>query len=165
MQPRWFGQLTWSPAKCISDVRLTVKDIPDYPGCYAFTRDPGPLLPHQVIYVGKTESLRDRVPCYFLDWTTSKQFTPNKETGRKRHKGMILVSGVRQERTDKGVYVRWFVYGGAPEDLSRLEASLISLLEPECNVADEELKFGAFDARETLDSRLIAPGTQFGRWR
>jgi DNA polymerase-3 subunit epsilon len=45
-------------------VRLT-DDLPNVPGVYVFRREPGPVGPGEVLYVGKAKDIRARVRSYF----------------------------------------------------------------------------------------------------
>lgn len=146
--PKWYAQLKWSSPATLAAVNLNRGAIPDFPGCYVFTLDPGPLLPRKVLYVGEAKtSLAQRLPVYLVDWTKPK--------ASESHKGKGFVLEQRKLRGDHGVFLRWVEYGGAPSDVSLLESSLIDYLEPQCNDRDESVRHGVLGGWERLDARLL----------
>ena len=147
-RPQWYAQLQWSQPRTVADLNLDRGVIPDFPGCYAFTVGPGPLLPNQVLYVGEAKtSLRRRTANYLVDWTVPK--------ASENHKGKGFVLEARARHTDYGVYLRWVEYGGAGPDVSLLESSLIDYLAPQCNDRDESVRHGVLGDWERLDPRLL----------
>jgi hypothetical protein len=129
-------------------LNLDRKVIPDFPGCYVFTEDTGPLRPSGVLYVGEAKtSLARRLPVYLVDFRIPKM--------GKDHKGKGFILEARSIRSDYGVYVRWALYGGAGSDVSLLESSLIEYLQPSCNDRDESVRHGVLGDWERLDPRLV----------
>ena len=123
--------------------RTKSRDLPDRPGCYVFTADGGPLVPGQVLYVGKALSLRSRVRGYLVDYM---------ETAPTRHKGRAFLFEYRHDKGDNKLFLRWTLYG----DPTTLEASLIDHLEPLFNDRQESDPFAddeGLDPRYTLTRR------------
>ena len=130
--PKWYAQLKWSAPITLAALNLNRRVIPDFPRHYAFTLDPGPLLPGGVFYVGEAKtSLARRLPVYLVDWTQPK--------ASESHKGKGFILRLRKNRGDHGVFLRWVEYGGAGPDVSLLESSLIDFLEPRYNDRDESV--------------------------
>jgi len=121
--PLWYGQLIFSHPEPVSRLRVT-RAIPDLPGCYVFTESPGPLVPGQVLYVGKANRLKSRLGGYLVDYM---QTTPT------RHKGRAFIFEHRHRFGDQRLFVRWTIYG----DPASLEGSLIAYLNPAMNDRDE----------------------------
>ena len=136
--PLWFTQVQFSPARPVPIVRAA-RDIPDKPGCYVFTTDPGPLIPERVLYVGKALSLRSRIRGYLVDYM---------KTAPTRHKGRAFIFEYRHDHGEKNLYLRWTIYG----DPIQLEASLIDHLRPQCNDRDEA---NPLSDDEPLDARYV----------
>ena len=136
--PLWYTQVQFTPARPVPIVRIA-RDIPDKPGCYVFTSDPGPLVPERVLYVGKALSLRTRVRGYLVDFM---------KAAPTRHKGRAFIFEYRHDRGENHLYLRWTVYG----DPSQLEASLIDHLRPQYNDRDEG---DPFSDDEALDRRYL----------
>jgi hypothetical protein len=124
--PLWYSQLTWSVPRIAVNTRRA--DIPEQPGCYAFTADPGPLVPQRVLYVGKADNLRNRLPGYLVDFM---------RTAPTKHKGRAFLFEYRQKNGDPSLYLRWTVYG----DPRILEASLIDFLEPQMRMTAGNTRF------------------------
>jgi excinuclease UvrABC nuclease subunit len=137
-KPLWYTQVQFTPARPVPIVRIA-RDIPDKPGCYVFTSDGGPLVPGNVIYVGKALSLRQRVRGYLVDYM---------KTAPTRHKGRAFIFEYRHDRGERNLFLRWTIYG----DPLQLEASLIDYLEPMCNDRDEQ---NPFADDEPLDPRYL----------
>jgi excinuclease UvrABC nuclease subunit len=133
--PLWYTQVQFTPARPVPIVRAA-RDIPDRPGCYVFTSDAGPLIPEQVLYVGKALSLRSRIRGYLVDYM---------KTAPTRHKGRAFIFEYRHDHGERNLYLRWTIYG----DPSQLEASLIDHLRPQCNDRDEA---GSLSDDEPLDA-------------
>ena len=147
-RPAWYSQLLWEGPYSVAMVNGDRKMIPDFPGCYAFTTHPGALSPGKVVYVGESRaSLATRLPVYLVDWRVPKL--------SESHKGKGFVLEARQQRGDNGVFIHWVRYGGAPWQVSQLEASLIDYLKPSCNDRDEEVRHGLLDHTERLDRRAL----------
>jgi excinuclease UvrABC nuclease subunit len=134
--PLWYTQIHFNTPRPIALVKAAA-DIPDRPGCYVFTENSGPLVPSQVLYVGKALSLRSRLAGYLVDYMKTK---PTK------HKGRAFIFEARHLKGDGHVFLRWTLYG----DPSQLEASLIDLLEPVCN---DRWESDPFADDEPLDKR------------
>jgi len=147
-QPAWYSQLKWEGPYSIAAINQDRKIIPDFPGCYAFTTHPGPLLPSKVLYIGESKaSLARRLTVYLVDWRVPKI--------SESHKGKGFVLEARQQKGDHGVYLRWVQYGGAAWQVSQLEASLIEYLCPDGNDRDEELRHGVLGDWERLDPSTL----------
>jgi hypothetical protein len=146
--PDWYRQLAWSKPISIAALNVDRAVIPNFPGCYVFTEESGPLRPGGVLYVGEAKTaLATRLPVYLVDFRIPK-------TG-KDHKGKGFILEARSLRTDYGVFVRWVLYGGAGPDISLLESSLIDYLRPSCNDRDESARHGVLSDRDRLDPRLL----------
>ncbi len=128
MHPLWYTQVHFNAARAIPLVK-TAGDIPDRPGCYVFTANDGPLVPGEVLYVGKALRLKSRVRGYLVDYM---------KTAPTKHKGRAFLFEFRHLHGDKALFLRWTVYG----DPSQLEASLIDHLRPQLNDRDEGNPFG-----------------------
>jgi len=137
-KPLWYRQVQFTPPRPIPIVRAA-HDIPDRPGCYVFTADNGPLVPGNVLYVGKALSLRKRVRGYLVDYM---------RTAPTRHKGRAFIFEYRHDHGEMNLFLRWTIYG----DPSQLEASLIDHLNPACNDRDEG---DTFADDEPLDARYL----------
>ena len=133
--PLWFTQLYWSSPVKISQIHTG--NIPPQPGCYVFTEDDGPLVPGNVLYVGKAIRLRTRIPGYLADYRNIKATD---------HKGKAFIFEARHK--GKQLYLRWTLYG----DTIGLEGDLIGHLEPQVNSRWEE-EFLADD--EGLDPQFV----------
>lgn len=108
---------------------------------YAFTQDPGPLVPERLLYVGKAANLRRRLGGYLVDYT---------RTAVTSHKGRAFLFEFRRTHGDHRLFLRWVVYGG---HLDELESSLIWHLNPQLNDRYECFPLLADD--ETLDQRML----------
>lgn len=140
--PLWYPQLTWSIPISVAILRSRMREqnpIPSRPGCYAFTSTPGPLVPGQVLYVGKAIDLKTRIRGYLVDYM---------ETAATKHKGRAFIFEYRDRHTNARIYVRWAIYG----DPTGLEGGLIDYLEPQMNDRIEEVEL-ADDER--LDPKLL----------
>lgn len=137
-QPLWYTQVQFNAARPVPLVKIA-RDIPELPGCYVFTSDAGPLIPRQVLYVGKATCLRERLRTYLVDYLTTKPTT---------HKGAAFIFERRHDDGDRNVFLRWTVYG----DPRQLEASLIDHLDPQCN---DRYEANPFADDEALDPRFM----------
>jgi excinuclease UvrABC nuclease subunit len=138
-RPLWYTQVQFNPARPIPLVRIA-RDIPDGPGCYVFTEDAGPLVPGQVLYVGRARNLRRRVGGYLVDYMAATRPTT--------HKGRAFIFHHREQKQDRNVFLRWTVYG----DPVQLEASLIDLLDPQYN---DRFESNPYADDEWLDPRFM----------
>jgi len=100
--PAWRSIIAWSAPTSISALNSNRSLIPSDPGFYAFTPNRAALRVGNVLYIGETENLRNRLPNYL-------HLAP-RET-RTRHKGALFMLDHRLTRADdQTIYVRWSLF-------------------------------------------------------
>ena len=98
-KPLWYTQLKWSrPLVAVN----ALPKVPEQPGCYVFTADPGPLVPGRVLYVDKADNLKTRPRGYLVDFM---------KTAATKHKGRAFLFHHRHEHGEQSLYLRWAIYG------------------------------------------------------
>lgn len=135
--PNWYAQLVWQGPFSVATVARG--NVPEAPGLYVFTDNPGPLAPGKVLYVGKAKCLKQRLGGYLVDYMA---------TAPTKHKGRAFIFEHRHDHGDQNTYLRWAVYG----DPIAVEGSLIQFLEPACNDRFEPAFLEDYDE---LDARFM----------
>lgn len=139
--PPNFSAIRWSEPVTIEDLRVDRVRLPSGPGIYLFTNHPGPVEPFfGILYVGKADSLRLRVPAYLANPENVPIFStkrPGQTSSSLRHAGKVqLLVEVQQKMRSGvpggGVWVRWHECA-APRDLEKM---LIRYLQPAFNSQD-----------------------------
>lgn len=148
----WVKQLRWSPALTVAEINERRAIIPDFPGCYVFTKTSDPLRPDRVFYVGEAStSLRQRLGNYLVK---DISFNPAKAdaASRREHKGRQFILYLRSKLKDRGLFVRWVEYGGWTREM---EATLMDYYKPIYNSRDESLHTAPLLPDELFDPRLL----------
>lgn len=115
--PDWRDIIAWSPATSIAALNSNRSAIPAQPGFYAFTPNRSSLRIGNVLYIGETENLRNRLPNYL-------HLKP-RET-HTRHKGALFILDHRLTRADdQTIYVRWSLFESDYALRRDIEAAMI----------------------------------------
>lgn len=137
--PIWQKYVQWSPARALIELIHNRKEIPDFPGFYAFNEDVGTLKPGSVLYIGETDTtggLRSRLSPYL---------TPNPKMVVPKHKGGVLICHYRSEvKSDHEIFLRWAPLEIDKEERREIEAALIQFYTPLFNTRDREA-FTSYD--------------------
>lgn len=97
--PDWRDIISWSPPTSVASLNSNRSLIPPDPGFYAFTPNRSALRVGNVLYIGETENLRNRLPNYL-------HLRP-RET-HTRHKGALFILDHRLTKSDDDrIFVRW----------------------------------------------------------